>query len=331
MTRRSHRRAGYTLLEVLLATLIAVILLAALYVTLDVTLVRMDTGRDQVGSYGLGRAVVNRMASDLTGVLGPLPPKSGGSGSSSDSSGASGSGGSASPSGSGGSGTSTAASGSGTGTAAATGGGATASAAGSGGSGTTTATDPSAQSQTPTTNIPFHAGVIGTDKQLTAFVSRVPESMTDPEAALDPTALLPADVRRVTYYLSPDGLGLCRQERPWATADGVWNSADPDLSTADRDVIAPEVKDVTFEYFDGADWQSSWDGSQPGSDGVTPLGPPRAVRATFVLQFPGRGGEVTERRVQHVVPIRAAVGTYTPPDTGTTTGPAGGTTTTGGM
>ncbi len=173
--------------------------------------------------------------------------------------------------------------------------------------------------------------MIGTDKQLTAFVSRVPESMTDPEAALDPTALLPADVRRVTYYLSPDGLGLCRQERPWATADGVWNSADPDLSTADRDVIAPEVKDVTFEYFDGADWQSSWDGSQPGSDGVTPLGPPRAVRATFVLQFPGRGGEVTERRVQHVVPIRAAVGTYTPPDTGTTTGPAGGTTTTGGM
>jgi hypothetical protein len=151
--------------------------------------------------------------------------------------------------------------------------------------------------------------------------------MTDPEAALDPTAQLPADVRRVTYYLSPDGLGLCRQERPWATADGVWNSTDPDLSTENRDVIAPEVKDVTFEYFDGSAWQSSWDGTQPGPDGVTPLGPPRAVRATFVLQFPGRGGEVTERQVQHVVPIRAAVGTYIPPTTDTT----GGTTTTGGM
>ena len=42
------RRGGYTLLEVLLATVIALFLLAGLYVALDITLVRMDASRDVV-------------------------------------------------------------------------------------------------------------------------------------------------------------------------------------------------------------------------------------------------------------------------------------------
>ena len=82
MTRRRSPRPGFTLLEVLLASVIAVILLAALYVALDVTLLRTDVGREQVAGNDLARAIVNRMTADLTGVLGPMPPKSGGGSSS---------------------------------------------------------------------------------------------------------------------------------------------------------------------------------------------------------------------------------------------------------
>ena len=99
------------------------------------------------------------------------------------------------------------------------------------------------------------------------------------------------------------------------TADGVRNSVDPDLTYGEEnDVIAGEVKDLTFEYFDGSGWAGSWDGSILGPDGVTPQGPPRAVRVTLTMEFPAnRTGQppVTRTAVQ-VIPIRAAPGTFTP-------------------
>ena len=111
-------------------------------------------------------------------------------------------------------------------------------------------------------DVPFQAGVIGTDRQFTVFMSRVPESLVNPEAAADPTLILPGDLRRITYYLASDGSGLCRQERPWVTADGVRNSVDPDYTTEAADLIAPEVRDVTFEYLDAAtgEYLTEWDG-----------------------------------------------------------------------
>jgi prepilin-type N-terminal cleavage/methylation domain-containing protein len=310
MTRRHTRRAGYTLLEVLLASVLAVILLAALYATLDVTLMRMDVGRELVADNSLSRAVVNRMGADLSGVLGPMPPKSGGGTSSTSptsSTPTSESGGSTTPT-------------TGTGTEAA-------------------ATDPTTGIEGDTlspdaqavfaADVPFQAGLIGTEQQFTVFMSRVPESLVNPEAAADPTLILPGDQRRITYYLASDGSGLCRQERPWVTADGVRNSVDPDYSTEAADLIAPEVKDVIFEYLDAAtgEYLTSWDGGVVGADGVTPTGPPRAIRVTFVLEFPGGGA--TQKQVQHVFPVRAAVGTYVPPtETTEMTDPAA---TTGGM
>jgi hypothetical protein len=178
--------------------------------------------------------------------------------------------------------------------------------------------------------VPFQGGLVGTDRQFTVFASRVPESLVNPEAAADPSLVLPGDLRRVTYYMASDGSGLCRQERPWVTADGVRNSVDPDYSTEAADLIAPEVKDVTFEYLDAAsgEYLPSWDGGAVGADGVTPTGPPRAIRVTFSLEFPGPRGGPTQKQIQQVFPVRAAVGMYAP-STGTTeTDP---TMTTGGM
>ena len=62
-------------------------------------------------------------------------------------------------------------------------------------------------------------------------------------------------------------------------------------------------------------------------DGVTPVGPPRAIRVTLVLEFPGRNGLMVQKTVQQVFSLRAAVGTYVEPTEGTATG----TPTTGGM
>jgi hypothetical protein len=162
--------------------------------------------------------------------------------------------------------------------------------------------------------------VIGSDKYLTIFTSRVPQALTDAEAAANPDAQLPGDLQRVTYYLGIEG-GLCRQVRPWVTADGVGNTTEPDNSTELLDKIAEEVRDVTFEYFDGGVWLGEWDGSQTGVDGVTLTGPPRAIRVTMTLEVTGRGNVVTQKTVQKVFVVRAAAGMYTPPtDTAPMTG-----------
>ncbi len=308
LRHRPTTRPGYTLLEVLLASMIAIILLAALYAALDVTLNGMDAGRDQVQSSDLSRAIlIARMGNDLAGCLGPLPPKSGGG--TSDQAGSSSSSSSSSTTSSSTTSSSTTPS----------------STTGSSDPGATTpapdAEDPNAMS-TIAANVAFQAGVYGSDKFVTIFVSRVPTALTDIEAAANPDLLLGADVRKVTYYLGAAG-GLCRQERLWVTADGVGNVMEPDYSTEEFDVIAPEVADVTFEYLDAGSWLGTWDGTQVSTDGVSLVGPPRAIRVTMVLEFPGSNGQPVQKRVAHVFPVRSAVGLYQPPIdtmTGTTTG-----------
>jgi len=49
------------------------------------------------------------------------------------------------------------------------------------------------------------------------------------------------------------------------------------------------VKTLTFSYFDGTDWQDSWDGTQLGSDGMTPVGAPLAIAITIGIAPPGSG------------------------------------------
>ena len=297
MTRtRPRTRRGYTLLEVLLASVIAVVLLGALYAALEVTLVRMDVNRNVIVANDLSRAVFNRVTLDLTNTLGPLPPKSGGDGT--------------------------------TGSAAAT----TTAAP------TTASTDSSASAAAPTAdtasaassgvNTPFGAGVVGGDKQVTLFVSRLPTALTDLDVINVTDVSLPSDLRRVTYYLATDG-GLARQSKPWVTADGVWNATDPDRSNEAAEVIAPEVLDASFEYYDGGTWLSQWDGSATAIDGTSLTGPPRAIRVTLVLEFSARGGR-QQKRVSQVIPLRAAVGNYQPAEPAAAT-PAAATPTTGGM
>ena len=75
---RPQARRGYTLLEVLIASAIAMMLMYAMYIAFDLTLSTSDTGRALVSENDLNRAVINRMALDLASPLGVLPPMSGG-------------------------------------------------------------------------------------------------------------------------------------------------------------------------------------------------------------------------------------------------------------
>ena len=288
---RRPTRPGYTLLEVLLASAIALFLLAGLYVAMDATLVRMDVTRTVVASNDLTRGIADRLTHDLANILGPLPPKSGGESASAsdDGSSAADSDASAAPA----SGSSSAASGS----------AGAASDSATGDSGTVT----------PTASLlPLGMGVIGNQNQLTIFCSRVPTVFTDSDAA-NSGIQLPADLVRVSYYMASDGRGLCRQERPWVTADGVGNATEPDYSTEATDLLAPEITAISFEYFDGGSWAGTWDGAVTDLDGEALTGPPRAIRITMTLRMPGYNNQPIEKQVTHTVAVRAAVGNYQPP------------------
>lgn len=306
MTSRRPRRAGFTLLEILLASLIAALLLGALYFALNVTLQQAQVTRDAVESEDLARGVFAKLTGDLNGTLAPLPPKSGGNAAAS---GGQVTGGTA--------GTDpNAAAGGAAGAAGATGTGGAAGTAGAGGD--ATATDPNAATAEPgatdnatavAADLSFQGGLIGEETKFTIFAGRTPEVFT---RFGNPGEQVLADVRQVIYWFEP-GRGLYRRVRPWVTADGVRNGIESDPDAPDSVLLAEEVTGVAMEYSDGSTWAATWDGTQPGPDGVTPLGPPRAVRVTLTFQVAVSKGEPVTRTVSQVIVVRAAPGTYTPP------------------
>jgi prepilin-type N-terminal cleavage/methylation domain-containing protein len=66
-------RKGYTLLEVMLAIAIGLLLVAALYIALDVQFRHMQTGRNLVAEGQLARGLLNRIAADIRPSLATLP------------------------------------------------------------------------------------------------------------------------------------------------------------------------------------------------------------------------------------------------------------------
>lgn len=283
MLRRSGRRAGFTLLELLLASMIASILLGALYFALSSTLEQTQSGREASEVEDLARGTFNRIAIDLSSTLGPLPPKIAGT--------ASGSGSSTPMDMTGMMGMDD---GSGDGT-----------------------TDTSA---TAAANLPFHAGIIGIGegerKYLVIFASRVPNVLATPGALLDggDGSQTPSDLRRIIYWKGANG-GLCREERLWVTADGVGNSITPDLSNEAGNTIVDDVVDFNVQYADGSGgWLDEWDGSTSSASGSGMSGPPRAIKVTLTLEIPNPrgGGDPIQKTYVQVIPIRTAPGATIP-------------------
>jgi hypothetical protein len=171
----------------------------------------------------------------------------------------------------------------------------------------------------------FNLGVQGDDTHLVLYVSRVPRELqlgttgtngmggntAAGSNSTDPSAPIVSDLRRVTYWLAGGtgaSMGLARQEVKVPTSDDQINTLPPNVGNEGSFVIAPQVKTLTFEYFDGTTWQTSWDGTQVGSNGQTPIGPPLAIRITLTIAGPttGTGATGQDRTYQHVVAIPTA-------------------------
>lgn len=150
---------------------------------------------------------------------------------------------------------------------------------------------------------PMHIGVRGDSQQVTVYHTRLNRSViTPPDDGNGNINPFSSDVVRISYFLSSEG-GLARQEIRMVTSDLV----DDVPMTADEytRIIAREVESFEVRYFDGSSWQSSWEGSEPGPDGMTPKGPPRAIEVTLGLRLPGFEDLRTYR---HVIAFPAAPG-----------------------
>jgi prepilin-type N-terminal cleavage/methylation domain-containing protein len=302
----AHRRRGFTLLEVILATMLAVVLMGGLYVALSMSLKQTQTSREALEIEDVSRSVFNKIGVDLSNILGPSAPNSGGTAPSGASGPAPTSSGTTptnmSP-------TNTTPTGTGTGTDT---GGMT------GDMTTPPADDGSMQPTTPTTEqsqqlstlLQFQTGVFGNSEELTIFASRVPSVLSRPGAlAVGGTGTQQrSDLVRIDFWRSE--FGLCRKERPWVTADFVGGASSTiDRSTEDRDVLAAEVTGATFVYLgsDGTEYDT-W-----GQDSVSPPGPPAAIRVTLTFTFPdARGGPDITREVSQTIIVRTAAGSGTP-------------------
>jgi prepilin-type N-terminal cleavage/methylation domain-containing protein len=272
MTHSPTHRSGYTLLEVLLASAIAALLMAALYVGIDVQLRTVQAGREKVNETAVVRNLfVTRITSDMAGVITPI----------------------------------------------------TATVAVTSTSGDVT-TDPVT---------PFNGGVQGDNAVLTVWTSRLPNLPTGSDAAnADSQQLNSSDLRRITYWLV-DGQGLARQETDRVSASGDDSDAalPPNVPDEGKYILAPEVTEVNFRYFDGESWQDTWDGTVLGTDGKTPMGPPRAIEVTMSVRRPGAdpNDDSAIKQYLQVIPINAANAQSTTISTGAT-GTTGTTGTTGG-
>jgi hypothetical protein len=129
----------------------------------------------------------------------------------------------------------------------------------------------------------FQVGVKGTSNSVSIFTTTL--TRTNTQSPADGSDPVPAcDIRRVTYFLAGDS-GLARQTLKAVTAEQV-DSTPTDVDEF-TEMLADEVKELTFQYYDGTTWQDSWDGSTAGPDGKTPQGPPRAIAVTIGIQLPG--------------------------------------------
>jgi hypothetical protein len=151
----------------------------------------------------------------------------------------------------------------------------------------------------------------GDNERLILWVSRISSDLSP----LATSTAVTSDLHRVTYWLAggdTSPLGLARQEVKQATSDDALITVPPNIPDEATFVIAEEVQGVTFRYFDGTNWQDSWDGTQVTSSNGTPVGPPLAVEITLVIAIKNTqaqpGDNSNLKTYRHVVAIPTANG-----------------------
>jgi prepilin-type N-terminal cleavage/methylation domain-containing protein len=279
--RSSSSRRAYTLLEIVVATAIFVILVAALYAAMEMQLRHMQAGRDVTEQSGLARALLARMSSDIMHSLTPVAPVFYPSSSSLPNS-------------------------TGTGSNATT-------SSSSSSSPTTDSTfqfDLGLQGDKSQLTL-FSCGL---PSSLTLRVDRASGELASTrsvsEAQSQPTG---GDLRFITYWIAQSNqepLGLARLELKRVTADEAGQVPASGSAEEAACVIAEEVKGLEFRYLDRSGWNASWDGTSTGSDLLTLIGPPRAIEirlSMLNLSQDMRTNTKPELRVyRHVVAVPTA-------------------------
>jgi prepilin-type N-terminal cleavage/methylation domain-containing protein len=270
MTLSRALRPGYTLLEVLLASAIAVMLMAALYVGMDIQLRAVQAGREKVNETNLVRNLIARMSADAVGTITPI---------------------------------------------------------------TATATISSASGETTSDPVvPFNGGVQGDNGLVTFWVSRLPNIPTDPNAVN--MQLGASDLHRISYWVTDSGLLREDADRVSASDDDADTPLPPGVSDESKYVFAQEVTAATFRYFDGTNWQDTWDGTVVGPDGKTPVGPPRCIEVVLSIRRYGAdpNDDSAIKQYRQVIPINAgnAQSSSSTATTSGATGTSGTSGTTGG-
>ena len=276
---RYRQRYAFTLLELILSLALTAVIAGLIGSLIQLYLVNQETGRDSVRQAQMARAILNMIAEDVrttvryqkfdtSGLVQLLSTDTGSSGGGASGGGGSGGGG-------------------------ASGGGAS----GGGAGGVSTSTAPAA----------LPPGIYGSSTSIEIDVSRLPRpDEYYPKMGNTSTGTLgdmPSDVKTVGYYVqSPrsdgvqDSLGQLSQEAatltsaPVASPNGglvrrsvdravtqyAYEIAQSSQLLRTGELIAPEVLALEFQYFDGATWQTQWDGSQQGL--------PHVVKITIAMQ-----------------------------------------------
>lgn len=298
--------SGFTLLELILALGLASLLLAALYTALQMHWSSSALGHVEMERSQVARALFRRIETDIRSVVfrdaaltsstetASSSTGSTSSESTSDSTGSTGSGGSTSSGSSGTSGSTTNETSSGS--------------TGSSSSTTTTTENYSTQK----------TGLFGDEQSLIVHVSLPSRAsslgaaaVSTNTAATDETAgYVGSDMQSIAYFMAGSGSTLAQQlsgslSSPLGQSTGLARlqgdrmamqaadeSGDLTSMAAGVKLLAPEVASISFEYFDGVSWTTSWDSGTSNSI-------PNAIRITIDFLPPVTSGGWYARPVSH--------------------------------
>ncbi len=140
--------------------------------------------------------------------------------------------------------------------------------------------------------VPCHPGLYGSANHVVVDVSHLPRiDEWVAQTQLDGEISIPSDVKTVSYYVEAASEnefvsytlegehelgGLFRRSADRAVASYAFQAGSDLLSIGHRELIAPEVAQIQFRYFDGVEWVTEWDSDIEG-------GFPSAVEIVVVI------------------------------------------------
>lgn len=307
------RRAGFTLLELLIAIGLTSVLMVALFAAMDIYFKLQLDGHEEITRHQISRTLLRQMTRDIQSVVFVKKqtvdeddaPTTGATGNTGGTASTGGTGSTGSTSSTGGTGSTSGNSSTGgtglTGGASST--GSTSSTGGTGATSGTGTTASTADGDTTAAMLTYTSGLVGSATDLLLYVSRPDRTLSYVDAqSLTSTSERTGDLMIVRYLVADTGagglsatiakqfagtengpIGLVRITGDlYGMSTALEAGEEEDFSLVER-IDAKEVSQVTFSYFDGVNWQETWDSG-------TQNGLPAAIEIILTLRNTESGG-----------------------------------------